>query len=59
MHAREKEILLALDRRVETDPAALQDEEMRLYRKLIIRYVSEMSCEALMENLAPPPTVPS
>ena len=58
MHAREKEILLALDHQVETNPAALQDDEMRLYRRLIIRYVSEMSCEALTDT-PPPPTVPS
>jgi len=53
MNTHEKRILLALDRQVETNPAALRDEEIRLYRELIIRYVSETSCNMLEERAAP------
>jgi len=52
MNTTEKRILLALDRRLETDPTALRHEEIRLYRELIIRYVSEMSCK-MPETKAP------
>ena len=43
----EKEILRALDQAIDANPTAVTPEELRLYRALLTKYVSEVSRKAV------------
>lgn len=43
MNAKESTTLAALDRKIDADPAAMTVEQIRLYRELLARYVSQMT----------------
>lgn len=43
MSTTKKEILKALDREIDARPESLTPKMLRLYRSLLIRYISEMS----------------
>ena len=47
MSPQENRLLLALDRRIDDDPARLTREQIRLYRELLTKCIAELSCDVL------------
>lgn len=45
MTSQEKQVLAALDQKIDANPEALTSEQIRLYRKLLIRYIAAASSE--------------
>lgn len=47
MTPQENKALMALDRLIDTDPAAMTHWQIRLYRQLFAKYVAQVTCVPL------------
>ena len=53
MNARQVRTLMAIDRNIDRKPESLSPEKLRLYRELLIAYVSESAVSLMRQSRVP------